>query len=983
MIERLVGQRPGFASLKAMTEALTQALAARRLLLVIDDVWDGDHLRPFLQGGPHCRRLITTRNHYTLPADTKAVTVDTMRPDEAVALLATGLSVAASHIATFEALAARLGKWPMLLTLINGVIREQVALGMTLIEALAYVNVGLDEEGPGAFNISDTDSRNRAVARTLAVSLKTLSFDDQRRFAELAIFPEDVAIPLVTIERYWGTTAGLSTFAVSRLCAQLAARSLLLAYTPAEGKIRLHDVLRAYLIYTYKASLTRWHTMLLDAHRPSNGRWADMLDDEPYLWSFLAYHLAAAQCGEELVDTAKDLGYLTQKLFLRGALSVETDLRMAQSFAPNQTLLPILDNAIVQAGHLFAACPDLASLQNTLYVRLVHIGPLAPLVQTFEPTLQRPYVVPTNPLPDIPVPELRRTLTHERIFYSCAITNDDRLIIAGNSDGELIVWEAVTGRHVMTLTGHSGAILSCAVSADGQLLASASMDQTIRLWDLQRGCLLKELVHHKKPVRACAISADGTRVVAASDDGTLTIWDYSAGWTAPRRLVHGAPLHGCAISADGAVVVAASADGTLILWSNQTTPKRLSGHTDVVTDCVISPDGRTIISASWDKTLRVWDAQSGVVRQVLSGHTNWVLGCVLSSDSRTVVSVSRDRTVRVWNVESGRQIARLEGHTEGVSDCDMSQNGTIVSASTDTTVKIWDLDSIIRTVPARAATSRVHCCAVSADGAHVVAGLHDATLQVWDVHSGTMRLNVKGHQKPIRDCTISADNKLIITASDDYHIGVWDIHTGATSSMLVGHETWVNNCAISPDQRYIASVSSDMTLIIWDLNTGTSRRLKANNGLYGCVISPDGAIIFTAVVDGTLLAWDVTSGRKQEIAHSYARRVHACFKHRTGSLYLVVSADNILKLWDHSAKTERLSLSGHTDVVQSCAVSPDQSLIASVGWDSTLRIWDIERGICLVMTRFDGPLNECAWHPDGVKLFAAGDQGLYWLRLVR
>ncbi|NJK79535.1 MAG: hypothetical protein HC876_04605 [Chloroflexaceae bacterium] len=51
---------------------LAQALGERRLLLVIDDVWDSAHLQPFLEGGPHCTRLVTTRLPHVLPASSKS-----------------------------------------------------------------------------------------------------------------------------------------------------------------------------------------------------------------------------------------------------------------------------------------------------------------------------------------------------------------------------------------------------------------------------------------------------------------------------------------------------------------------------------------------------------------------------------------------------------------------------------------------------------------------------------------------------------------------------------------------------------------------------------------------------------------------------------------------------------------------------------------------------------------------------------------------
>src|SRR5438105_2637014 len=55
-------ERPGFSSLEAATAYLADLLADRDILLVIDDVWNAAHLKPFLQGGERCARLITTRN---------------------------------------------------------------------------------------------------------------------------------------------------------------------------------------------------------------------------------------------------------------------------------------------------------------------------------------------------------------------------------------------------------------------------------------------------------------------------------------------------------------------------------------------------------------------------------------------------------------------------------------------------------------------------------------------------------------------------------------------------------------------------------------------------------------------------------------------------------------------------------------------------------------------------------------------------------
>ena len=63
----MTGKRPGLESLIAAAAKLGEVLGDRRILLIIDDAWREQDLRPFLQGGRNTTRLVTTRLSGILP----------------------------------------------------------------------------------------------------------------------------------------------------------------------------------------------------------------------------------------------------------------------------------------------------------------------------------------------------------------------------------------------------------------------------------------------------------------------------------------------------------------------------------------------------------------------------------------------------------------------------------------------------------------------------------------------------------------------------------------------------------------------------------------------------------------------------------------------------------------------------------------------------------------------------------------------------
>ena len=109
------------------------------------------------------------------------------------------------------------------------------------------VNKRLDIKGLTAFDARNEAERANAIAKTIGVSLDLLDENERARFAELAVFPEDVDVPLGVVVRLWSETGQLDEIDTEDLLQRLQNLSLLLSLDLDRRTFRFHDTVRHFL----------------------------------------------------------------------------------------------------------------------------------------------------------------------------------------------------------------------------------------------------------------------------------------------------------------------------------------------------------------------------------------------------------------------------------------------------------------------------------------------------------------------------------------------------------------------------------------------------------------------------------------------------------------------------------------------------------------------------------------------------------------
>lgn len=290
LVVALTGSDEGCLTLSGARSQLQEALAGRRLLVVIDDVWDEARVRDLLQACAGCARLITTRMSYTLPPGAQRLDVWAMQAGESRRVLAQGLPALqeARLQARVDALAACLGHWPVLLRLANRALQHRIDRQHTPPEAAVdAVRAELERKGVRAFDPrTQVQERDQAVAATIEASLEMLDAAERERCAELAIFPQDVSIPLVQAAALWRRTGGLDADAAADLVVTRLDPLSLVDYDGSAESIRIHDVFRRYLAGVLPDRAR--------AHAAIAASWGDRPPPaQRYAWRWLAHHRAA------------------------------------------------------------------------------------------------------------------------------------------------------------------------------------------------------------------------------------------------------------------------------------------------------------------------------------------------------------------------------------------------------------------------------------------------------------------------------------------------------------------------------------------------------------------------------------------------------------------------------------------------------------------------------------------------------------------
>lgn len=225
-----VGQKPNlFAELAAWMRALgisdlaqartieeasvqlRTALRSRRMLLIVDDVWDARHAEPFRVGGPGCALLITTRlpdvAQAVAPAAGDVYVLGVLSSDKALELLQTlAPDVVREHPAVCQELVDDLEGLPLAIQVAGRLLQTEHSYGFSVVTLLNDIRAGakLIEAQAPTDRTEIANGTTPTIAALLNKSTDLLSAHDLDCFAYLGVLaPKPVTFDAETMQAVW------------------------------------------------------------------------------------------------------------------------------------------------------------------------------------------------------------------------------------------------------------------------------------------------------------------------------------------------------------------------------------------------------------------------------------------------------------------------------------------------------------------------------------------------------------------------------------------------------------------------------------------------------------------------------------------------------------------------------------------------------------------------------------------------------------
>jgi len=462
--------------------------------------------------------------------------------------------------------------------------------------------------------------------------------------------------------------------------------------------------------------------------------------------------------------------------------------------------------------------------------------------------------------------ELVRMEGHENSVKSAFYSQDGQKILTHSNDGDLRVWNSLTGDCLFVIEGdfdHAN------YSIKTEQVTTASLWETeAQVWDVRTGKLLHLLKGHLDGIVCVRFSENGDRVLTTSRDKTIRVWDSATGRSMHVLSGFDDVVMKASFSNDDQFIVSGDFQDNIMLWDYR------------IGDLVRAVDEssyRAHLVPNENKLLEIHKGGVAKLTDLLSGDViysfnlkgsglRWGLGrdseLELYSPGGKYFMTQAGASTCIWNTRTGEEVFAISlEDPESVLGGAFSPDDMKLLVYTGSGAYIYEVSTGEIVSKIKQSTWPVMDVVVSSNGASLVVDSFLGPTLVWDVIRGMKTHEATGVIHDSNSASFSPDgNLLAVDAAKRGWTEILNLTTGIVERKFIG----VGKMCFSPDGLRLVSSAMDSESRIWDTASGELlAELIGHSGYVStAVFSSNGKLVITASDDNTCRIWDSEMGRE-------------------------------------------------------------------------------------------------------------------------
>lgn len=312
---------------------------------------------------------------------------------------------------------------------------------------------------------------------------------------------------------------------------------------------------------------------------------------------------------------------------------------------------------------------------------------------------------------------------HTESIFGICINPQGNVICSASEDKTMRTWDARSGHHLQTFTGHTSH-LNCVVATSNGVAITGSGDRILKKWILDTATCVGTFSNLVKVSMIKASSCDWDTVklnlipyeivLTNTEESILvgvhrgntrksieiTIQDMKT-----SREFNGRYL---TLTADNQMLFTSTNDRKDIGIYNvshlpliycmksecsiEFVPGKLTKTIKYGTNIykmVASHDGALIVTGSYEGEIIAWDTKEGTISQTCKGHSGSIYGLYFIQNETHLISISYDTTIKIWNISSGDCVATIKTGDKLWCGVMNPTNTRLYTGSNAATIKEW------------------------------------------------------------------------------------------------------------------------------------------------------------------------------------------------------------------------------------------------------------------------------------------------------